>query len=98
MPLGDGKVVIQTVHAFANGAIEDIAANLLNAIYRATDKDYQHVIEEAQQAFSTWRNVPAPKRGEVIRAIGDALRQQKDLLGNPPTKTGIIQFGFSSYF
>ncbi|MFI5202795.1 MAG: AMP-binding protein, partial [Candidatus Kapaibacterium sp.] len=37
---------------------------------------------EAQEAFLTWRTVPAPKRGEIIRQIGEELRKQKDLLGS----------------
>lgn len=52
------------------------------SIYRCTMKDYQHVIKEAQQAFLAWRDVPAPKRGDLIRAIGDALRLHKDYLGS----------------
>ena len=51
-------------------------------VYRATAKDYDHVLKEAQQAFLLWRTVPAPKRAEVIRAIGDELRRMKDFLGN----------------
>lgn len=52
------------------------------AIYRASEKDYEHVIKEAQQAFLSWRNVPAPKRGEVVRHIGEELRKYKDFLGS----------------
>jgi aldehyde dehydrogenase (NAD+) len=51
-------------------------------VYRATAKDYAHVLQEAQRAFLTWRQVPAPKRGEVIRALGDELRKHKDALGS----------------
>lgn len=51
-------------------------------IYRASMKDYEHVVKDAEQAFLTWREVPAPKRGEVIRAIGDELRKYKDFLGS----------------
>ena len=51
-------------------------------IFKIDEKDYGHVLNEAKQAFLTWRDVPAPKRGEVIRAIGDALRKQKDFLGS----------------
>lgn len=54
----------------------------IGAVYRATMKDYEHVIKESQRAFVTWREVPAPKRGEVIRAIGDELRKYKDFLGS----------------
>lgn len=52
------------------------------SIYRINTKDYERVIKEAQQAFLTWREVPAPKRGELIRAIGDELRNLKDFLGS----------------
>ena len=47
----------------------------------ATSSQYNAVISEAQKAFSVWRNVPAPKRGEIIRQIGDKLREKKDALG-----------------
>ncbi len=43
--------------------------------------EYQQVILQAQEAALQWRMVPAPKRGELIRKIGDALRQHKDSLG-----------------
>ena len=52
------------------------------AVYRASADDYETIIKQAQQTFLTWRNVPAPKRGEVIRAIGEALRQHKAELGS----------------
>lgn len=52
------------------------------AIFCASKKDYEHVVKEAQTAFVSWRNVPAPKRGEIIRAIGDELRKYKDFLGS----------------
>ncbi|MBM3415588.1 MAG: aldehyde dehydrogenase family protein [Bacteroidetes bacterium] len=48
----------------------------------ATDKEsFETVIRTAQEAFENWRMVPAPKRGEVIRQIGEALRQNKEPLG-----------------
>lgn len=52
------------------------------SIYRANMKDYEHVIKEAQQAFLNWRTIPAPKRAEIVRAIGNELRQYKDFLGS----------------
>lgn len=51
-------------------------------IYRASVKDYEHVLKEAHLSFLSWREVPAPKRGEIIRAIGDELRNEKDFLGS----------------
>ncbi len=52
------------------------------SVYRASEKDYEHVLKDAQAAFLTWRQVPAPKRGEVVRAIGEELRKHKDFLGS----------------
>ena len=47
-----------------------------------TDKAaYDQVVEAAQRAFSLWRTWPAPRRGEVVRQIGEALRQKKQALG-----------------
>ena len=42
---------------------------------------YEVVIQKAQKAFEEWRLVPAPKRGEVVRQIGEALREKKSALG-----------------
>ncbi|MCX8019534.1 MAG: aldehyde dehydrogenase family protein [Chitinophagaceae bacterium] len=48
----------------------------------ATDKEtYHKVIEKAGEAFLTWRMMPAPKRGEIVRQIGEKLREYKDALG-----------------
>jgi aldehyde dehydrogenase (NAD+) len=43
--------------------------------------DYERVARSAEKAFLVWREVPAPKRGEIVRQIGEALRQKKDALG-----------------
>ncbi|MGE3154197.1 MAG: aldehyde dehydrogenase family protein [Nitrospiraceae bacterium] len=53
----------------------------LAKVSRASVRDYEQVVAAAQQAFLTWRLVSAPRRGEVIRLIGQALREKKDLLG-----------------
>lgn len=47
----------------------------------ATDSDYDRVVEEAQATFEKWRNVPAPRRGEIVRQMGEELRQFKKPLG-----------------
>jgi aldehyde dehydrogenase (NAD+) len=49
---------------------------------RAADQaSYETAIQQAQEAFLTWRTLPAPRRGEIVRQIGDALREKKDALG-----------------
>jgi len=50
-------------------------------VQTTTAEDYEKVIGQAAKAFETWRDVPAPKRGEIVRQLGDALRAQKDNLG-----------------
>ncbi|GJL63310.1 MAG: aldehyde dehydrogenase [Nitrospirales bacterium] len=47
-----------------------------------TAEDYGIIVHESLRAFQQWRKVPAPKRGEVVRLIGQALREKKDALGS----------------
>ena len=52
------------------------------ALVTQTDKTaYDQVVSAAQQAFTVWRSWPAPRRGEVVRQIGEALRRNKEALG-----------------
>ncbi|MDH4085037.1 MAG: aldehyde dehydrogenase family protein [Nitrospira sp.] len=50
-------------------------------VYPCSPEDYQRIVKESVDAFHTWRMVPAPKRGELVRLIGQALREKKDHLG-----------------
>jgi aldehyde dehydrogenase (NAD+) len=47
----------------------------------ATAADFEKVVETAQIAYQTWKNMPAPQRGEIVRQMGDAFRANKDALG-----------------
>jgi len=58
-----------------------IDGKLIGSIKQATAQDYEKVIKIASKAFVEWRKIPAPKRGEVVRQIGDALRENKESLG-----------------
>jgi aldehyde dehydrogenase (NAD+) len=51
------------------------------AINAATEVDYEAVVLKAQEAFKEWRMWPAPKRGEVVRQLGEKLREYKQDLG-----------------
>ncbi len=51
-------------------------------VVQATAETYEKVAAAAQEAFLSWRNVPAPKRGELVRDLGDALRECKEPLGD----------------
>lgn len=63
-------------------SINPANGQVLASIYNASEKDYEHIMKEAHEAFLFWREMPAPKRGELIRAIGDELRKYKDFLGS----------------
>jgi aldehyde dehydrogenase (NAD+) len=69
----------------SNGAIisshSPVDAQMIGSV-KSTDKEaYEKTIQTAQNAFLEWRNWPAPKRGEVVRQLGEALREQKQYLG-----------------
>lgn len=51
-------------------------------ISSATVNDYEAVISKSREAWNTWAEVPAPHRGEIVRQIGEAIREKKILLGN----------------
>ena len=74
--LGDqagGEPVIRSI----NPATEEP----LPAVRCASLEDYDRVVERAAAAFTRWRMTPAPRRGEVVRLIGEALRAKKKELG-----------------
>lgn len=50
-------------------------------VRQATPDDYHQVVEQAQAAFESWRMLPAPKRGDVVRDLGNILRAYKEPLG-----------------
>lgn len=58
-----------------------VDGKLLGKVSITGPKEYEQVISAAQAAFTTWRMVPAPKRGEIVRQIGEELRRFKDPLG-----------------
>jgi aldehyde dehydrogenase (NAD+) len=58
-----------------------VDGKLIGSIITADSTTYEQVIKKSQEAFLQWRQWPAPKRGEVVRQIGDALRANKMPLG-----------------
>jgi aldehyde dehydrogenase (NAD+) len=46
-----------------------------------TKEQYEEVVQVSQEAFKVWREMPAPQRGEIVRQIGDKLREFKEPLG-----------------
>ncbi len=66
------------------GVIESyspVDGKLIGRVQSADEASFAKVIDQAEKAFHEWKKVPAPRRGEVVRQIGEALRRQKEPLG-----------------
>ena len=59
-----------------------IDGKIIAHVQKATAEEYEQVIETAGKAFAHWRCIPAPQRGDIIRKIGDRLRDSKGPLGS----------------
>ncbi|WP_298341038.1 aldehyde dehydrogenase family protein [uncultured Algibacter sp.] len=70
---------------FSNGgSIESyspVDGQLIGKVKTTTKEDYAQVMDAATSAFKTWRTMPAPQRGEIVRQFGDKLREKKEALG-----------------
>jgi L-aminoadipate-semialdehyde dehydrogenase len=53
----------------------------LGRVIQANASDYDAVVRAAAETFTTWRLIPAPRRGEIVRQLGEELRAHKDALG-----------------
>jgi len=53
----------------------------IGKILQADEADYERVMADAQERFQSWRMMPAPQRGEIVRQFGDELRKHKRSLG-----------------
>jgi aldehyde dehydrogenase (NAD+) len=58
-----------------------VDGKLIGSVTSATAEDYEKIIKKAEEAFKVWRMIPAPKRGEIVRQMGDAFRKHKADLG-----------------
>ena len=70
---------------FGNGrkidSFSPVNGEKIASVSSATQENYETVIGKAQEAFSYWRNIPAPQRGEYVRQYGEKLRKYKEPLG-----------------
>lgn len=62
-------------------SVNPATGELLARVQTADQADYDCCVESSQAAFLKWRVVPPPKRGEIVRQISNALRENKDDLG-----------------
>ena len=65
----------------ALGVITPIDGTRIAAVTQVTEAEYDRIVERAHAAFLAWRVLPAPKRGEIVRQLGNRLREHKAALG-----------------
>ncbi len=72
-------------HLKTKGAVitsfSPVDGKTIAGVTAASAKDYDTAVKTSESAFLQWREIPAPKRGEIVRQIGDALRAKKHALG-----------------
>ncbi|MEZ4842028.1 MAG: aldehyde dehydrogenase family protein [Flavobacteriaceae bacterium] len=70
---------------FSNGEVlasySPVDGELIAKVKTTSKEDYEKVIASASEAFKTWKLMPAPRRGEIVRQFGDKLRELKEPLG-----------------
>ena len=58
-----------------------IDGSVIGTVQQVTEDEYDQIVDRAHAAFLHWRTVPAPRRGNLVRQIGDRLREVKSDLG-----------------
>jgi len=70
---------------FSNGEMIEsyspVDGELIGKVKTTTNEDYEQMMSAATSAFKTWRVMPAPQRGEIVRQFGEKLRELKEPLG-----------------
>ncbi|MCK5808961.1 aldehyde dehydrogenase family protein [bacterium] len=89
--LGIKEINYGATNGASNGWMKTTGAELVSyspidgkpiaTVIQATTEEYNTIVEQALEAFKKWRLKPAPLRGEIVRQIGEALRQYKSELG-----------------
>src|ERR1700757_1793114 len=70
--LGSGETI---------NSVSPVDGEVLAKVRLATPEEYELSVQRASAAFQKWQQIPAPKRGEIIRQLGNALRAAKQDLG-----------------
>ena len=75
------------VHWFENPAntidsFSPVDGKLISSVTITSKENYNEIVTKAQEAWPIWKTWPAPKRGEVVRQLGEALREKKHALGS----------------
>ena len=55
---------------------------LIASVYNCSEREYVRIVKESHESFLEWKKAPAPERGQFVRIMGNALRDNKDALGS----------------
>ena len=64
------------------GSVNPATGDVIAQVQPCSPDDYESIVRQAVESYERWRLMPAPQRGELVRQIGVALREKKDLLGS----------------
>jgi len=79
--LGNGEWS-KTTDAGTLQPVNPATGEVIATVHASSAGDYETIVKRAQEAFKVWRTTPAPRRGEAVRLVGEALRKHKDALGS----------------
>lgn len=60
--------------------ISPVDGKIIGTVSTVTVEEYNQTVDQAQIAFQAFRKIPAPQRGEMVRQLGDALREKKEAM------------------
>lgn len=72
----------KTTNSGKTESVNPTTGEIIASVYNCSKDDYDYIVNQSYDAFKIWRTVPAPERGQVVREIGNALRDSKDNLGS----------------
>ncbi len=77
-----GSIALETSTAPLIDSLNPATGQVIASVRSTTEAEYEKMVSAAREAFLHWRKVPAPLRGDAIRRVGNALRDNKDALGS----------------
>lgn len=77
-----GSTSLEDESAALIESVNPATGEVIASVRSSTAAEYEQMMTHARESFLAWRKVPAPARGEAIRLVGNALRENKDALGS----------------
>ncbi len=76
-----GKVWFSAGDSVTKPVFSPVDGKEIALVRSASADDYDNIVNKATEAFQVWRTWPAPQRGEIVRQLGEVLRENKEHLG-----------------